>query len=359
MLTAGLRYETGGDWTSYTNIFETIEPIDQIIAGDTNYFDWMNIESGYKYLNSTIKFFVDNVQMLFFVVAVIISTFIFKGIRKYSPYPIMGVLIYFGILFFSLDMIVLRQGIAVAIIFWGYRYIEERKFWKYLLICLIAMQFHTSAIVALVVYFVCRPKYPTRVLVSAFIAFLAVFLLQIKWLSDIAVSLLSMQVDEDVAQKLIVYTTREAYSVSRGITFGLLANVAVFSVLMLYRKKLNEVKYFNLFLNIFMIYLLVYLCMSEFVEVGNRLKYYFMISLVVLIPQMVSVIKGYRLKLIGYAVACGFSMLYCRNIIFERPGGIAFNPYQNYIMHEMFQYRSDGKDRLDKSDKEFLKERGV
>ena len=57
MLTAGLRYETGGDWTSYTSIFESIEPIDEVLTGQATAIDTLPIEIGYKYLNSIVRFF--------------------------------------------------------------------------------------------------------------------------------------------------------------------------------------------------------------------------------------------------------------------------------------------------------------
>lgn len=58
MLTAGLRYETGGDWTSYTSIFESIEPIDEVLTGQATAIDTLPIEIGYKYLNSIVRFFL-------------------------------------------------------------------------------------------------------------------------------------------------------------------------------------------------------------------------------------------------------------------------------------------------------------
>ncbi|MEG2761129.1 MAG: EpsG family protein [Mucinivorans sp.] len=359
MLTAGLRYETGGDWTSYTEIFNTIEPVDQVLAGNRQYFDWMaGLETGYRYLNSIVKFIVPNVQLLFFIVAIIISTFIFKGIKQYCSYPILGVLIYFGILFFALDMIVLRQGIAAALVFWGYKYIEDKKFWKFLIICCVASLFHVSALIGILVYFVARPRYPSWLLITLGVAFVGVLVFHIKWMGDIAVHLLSTQIDEGVAEKIVTYTQKDVYAVSRGITLGLLVNIIVFAVLMIRRKSLENQKHFNLFLNLFVIYLFVYCCLSEFVEVGNRLKYYFMISFVVLIPQIVASFEEYRLRAISFVGACMFSLMYCSAQVFERPIASAFNPYQNYVMYEMFKYKSDGHQRLDQSDSEFLNERG-
>ena len=357
MLTAGLRYETGGDWTSYTEIFDMIEPIDRVMVGNSYYFDVMPLEWGYKYLNSILKWVCDNVQFLFFVVALIISSFVFKGISRYSLAPITSVLIYFGILFFALDMIVLRQGIAVALVFWGYRFVEEKKFWHFFAVCIAAMLFHVSAIVGLAVYLMCRKRYSTRLLTLLAIGFVGVLVLQVRWLGGIATLLLSTQVDAVVAHKIVAYTTNEGYAVARGLSLGLLANLGVLAAVLWRRKELEKQPYFNLFLNLFVLYLFVYCCMSEFVEFANRLKYFFMISLVVLIPQVVWSFKNVHNKLITYVAACGFAFFYCHAQLLERPIASAFNPYQNYLIYRLFPYESDGRERLEQSDEAYGNER--
>lgn len=358
MLLAGLRYETGGDWTSYTEIFNSMEPIDQILAGNGYYYSWSGMEIGYKLLNSVVKFVVDNVQLLFFVVALIISTILFRTIPVYSPLPQLSVLVYFGVLFFALDMIVIRQGMAVAIIFYAYRYIIERKFWYLFGFAVLASLFHLSALIIIPLYFILNRTYSNTLLVSFFLVFNLILILQIRWMSPMLQAGLSLIINPTLAVKLSNYLTNEVYAVGRGLTFGFLVNIITFIVLILNRKRLSQYKYFNLFFNIFIAYLFVYSCMSELVEIGNRLKYYFMISFVVLLPMLVDIYRIFTNKLILYFGVCAFAFMYARGQLLELPIGAAFNPYQNYIIYSITNKPSTGLERLEKSDSEFIKERG-
>ena len=357
MLTAGLRYETGGDWTSYTSIFESIEPIDEVLTGQATAIDTLPIEIGYKYLNSIVRFFYDNVQLLFFIVAACISILIFKTFPIYAPLPQLSVTVYFGILFFSLDMIAIRQGMAVAILFYTYRFIEERDWKKFLTAIVLASLFHLSALLVFPLYFLVYRRFSTRFLCFSFLIFLAVFFLRFNWLTELFQWSLNLISGPDLAHKITTYLTRDAYAAQRGITFGLLINIGIFIILILSRKTMDKYHYFNLFLNLFMCYLFVYFCMFELVELSNRLKYYFMISLAILLPIWVYSYKNKANRLISYAFVCWFSFMYCRAPLLELPISAAFNPYQNYIIYSLTGKKSTGYERLMKSDEEFRKAR--
>lgn len=88
-----------------------------------------------------------------FVVAILIYIPLFRTIKKYSPMPYISILCYFAFGFFSYSLGILRQMIASSILFCGWSYIEDRRFFKYLLTVAIAMTFHTTAIVGILLYF--------------------------------------------------------------------------------------------------------------------------------------------------------------------------------------------------------------
>lgn len=71
--------------------------------------------------------------------------------KKNNRYAWVGMLVYYLMLFpYSLNL--MRQCIAIALLFWGFKYIQERKLFKYVALVIIATMFHTTALVALVVY---------------------------------------------------------------------------------------------------------------------------------------------------------------------------------------------------------------
>ena len=51
------------------------------------------------------------------------------------------------------------------------------------------------------------------------------------------------------------------------------------------------------------------------------------------------------------------SFSFSHKIFLENPIAIAYNPYQNYLIHILFDTKSDGKERLDKSGDMFINNR--
>lgn len=358
MLMAGLRYETGGDWPNYTIYFNNIEPFNQVLSGNRTSYDNLILEPGYKLLISFVKIFTNDVQVLFFLICLFTFTLLFKSFVTYSSHPITSLLIYYGTLYFTLDMIVIRQSLAFAIIFYGYRYIEKQKIYRFTLCILIASLFHTSALLMFPIYFIVKRTYSSKTLFIFFILSYFVLFFQIKWLALFIKSGLEFIIDPGVADKLVQYATNEVYAVNRGLTLGSLVNIITFFTLLFQRKKLSTIKYFNLFLNLFVIYIFIYCCMFEMVEFSNRLKYYFMISFSILLPMLVHCYYKIKNRVLIYLSICVFSLMYSINIFLDRPGGIAYNPYQNYIWYKLTGKKSDGLQRLEKNNEEFLKERG-
>lgn len=76
------------------------------------------------------------------------ATFVRRGWEKYSW---LGMLIYY-LCFYSFSLNLLRQSIAMSIIFWGYNYIVERKPIKFCVSVVIAAGFHLTAAIMLLLY---------------------------------------------------------------------------------------------------------------------------------------------------------------------------------------------------------------
>lgn len=58
------------------------------------------------------------------------------------------------LLFYNLNFNMLRQGMALVILLLGFKYVREEKFLRFLLVVLFAYLFHSTAIIALLVYIV-------------------------------------------------------------------------------------------------------------------------------------------------------------------------------------------------------------
>ena len=146
----GLRSPTvGSDTVSYRESFFEI----------TKYgLSLLHMELGFLYLNKIVALLGGEFHWLLIISAFIPLYFIRKSIIYFEVYNIF--LAYFVLLCSSFLLIYLfsgiRQGIAMGIVLYGYKYVIERKFWHFLFSIFGASLFHFSAIVVIPIYWLTR-----------------------------------------------------------------------------------------------------------------------------------------------------------------------------------------------------------
>lgn len=153
-LVSGLRYMVGTDYTAYTHHIRWYTPMTFSTYLDRSY------EVGHYFLIQLDRIF-ESQYMMFFVAALLTVNFFYEGLRYYKDkvsLPL-GMMLYL-FTFFPHSLNVIRQYLAVSIIFYGYRYVFEKDIVKYGVAVIVAMSFHLSAVAALPFYFI-HQKYCT------------------------------------------------------------------------------------------------------------------------------------------------------------------------------------------------------
>lgn len=113
-------------------------------------------EKGFFFLGVLVKTFTDNYQIYFLFIGALSMLFLYKDLRKYSIYPLIGLCAYIARFFINRNLSQIRAGLAYLIVIWGIKYIHEKKMWHYILLVFIASFFHYSAWIALPLYFICN-----------------------------------------------------------------------------------------------------------------------------------------------------------------------------------------------------------
>lgn len=111
------------------------------------------VEAGWLYFCYFLNFFSASPKLLLFVSAIIIISGYIYIIQKFSCDPIFSLIIFYCILYMDTNN-GLRQMAAASILIMSYPLLMSKKLWKYIaymIIALIAMQFHTSASVCILV----------------------------------------------------------------------------------------------------------------------------------------------------------------------------------------------------------------
>ena len=352
---AGLRYETGGDWDAYTKIFAVLPPFSRLIGHPTELLH-MGIEEGFVLLCAFVKSLGGTVQHLFFVVTFINIALITSALQKYTKYPVVALLCYYGLLYFNLEMIYIRQATAVALCFFALQYIRPKKIVPYLLFVLLACTFHRVAALMLPLYFFLDRKLPEWVYLTVIGIGAVMMVAGIPWIQTIFLTVAGW-LGETYAAKAEAYTENALFAVNRGLSLGFVLNLAMIIVVMFFKKKIDTLPYGTIMLNMFALSLVLYYYCFELVEVSNRVRLFFLIGIIALLPMVLEVLPLFLERLAGLVVVAFYCFSFSRMIFLEYPQAAAYNPYQNYIEYKIHPRPSSGKQRLEQSKKAFQDER--
>ena len=105
-------------------------------------------ESGFHFLVVIIKSFTDNSTTYLVVVSLLSFYFIYKGLRRYSIYPMLGLCIYISRFMIGRNMMQIRACLAIAIIISFTYLVKEKKWWEYFFVLLLCYNLHHSSLVA-------------------------------------------------------------------------------------------------------------------------------------------------------------------------------------------------------------------
>ena len=352
---AGLRYETGGDWDTYTMLFKHFPTFSQLIGRPAVFAD-VPVEEGFVLLSAFIKSLGGTVQHLFFVVTTINILLITSALHKYTKYPVMALLCYYCILYFQLEMIYIRQATAVALCFFALQYIEPRRIVPYLVFILLACTFHRVAALMIPLYFIMHRRIPSWVYLTAVGVGAVLMLAGIPWIQNIFLTVAGW-LGENYANKAETYTENAMFAVNRGLSIGYVLNLAMLVVLMFFKKQIDERPHGTVMLNMFAASLLLYYYCFELVEVSNRVRLFFLIGIIALLPMVLEALPLFIERLAGLIIIALYCFSFSRGIFLEVPQAAAYNPYQNYIEYKIHPRPSTGKQRLEQSKKFFRDER--
>ena len=111
-------------------------------------------EYGYAYYNIIISSITNNFNLFLFITSIVCVLPVAYIIKKYSKNPLLSLIIYVAMDFYFFLFSGLRQGIAFSFCFLSFKYIHDRKLFKFIILVLIAYFFHKSALVFLPAYWI-------------------------------------------------------------------------------------------------------------------------------------------------------------------------------------------------------------
>lgn len=287
----GVRYGVGNDYAEYYIHHSLIK------GGQSNYFEP---------LFSLMNYLTPNPEVMFFLAALISYVLLYKSFKYF--FPDNGILIftlYYGIYLVIFDIHIIRQGIAIAIVLYSWKFVMEKKPAKFFLMVVLAMGFHTSAIVTFPIYFL-RNKIFSLKLKILLLILSVIFLINFVVFKEQIFSLLAfIPLFERYAT---VYLDPE-FSSTEFLSFGFVLNLAVFFIMTFYIKYRNpkfDSEKIMLIENIFFVSILGSLIL-RFSEIALRMNYYYQISNIFM---FIILIYSFKEKNVLKAIFLAISALY-------------------------------------------------
>lgn len=316
-----MGYMTGSDWRGYEIKYNELS-INNIWEGYTEY--------GYVLYMYIFKFLGFGFWHFFIITKWILLFVIFKFLEKYNPkrkYLSYAIFFAFFGLFYFIDN-PMRNLIGAVIYIFSYRYILEKNFQKYTLICIFASLFHLSFLLFIPIYFLLNRNVKTKTYVFAFV-FLNIVLLLLSDQIINAVKFLEIfnyEYSGRLNQQISGYILSEEIK-DKPFTFGMLSRYIIFVLLLVFRKHIeSHSKYGKIIFNasIFLIFISrLNLVWPITIRFSIPFSIFYSISFSIIIMNLKN-----EMKLLIYSF---FFIISVGTIYSTITGSYKYLPYSNYL----------------------------
>ncbi len=265
---------------------------------------------------------INDIQFVLAVIALLYALFVSTTLYKYSKNIVLSFLILLTFRYFPFSMTALRQGLALAIVFYSTRFIFEKKFIKFILFIFIASLAHKSAIFLLPLYFVQFISLTRYSFIITFLALTAAYFLK-NYINSI---LLLLPFD---SQYDIYFDDKSTDGYGYLYYYLYIAVFIAINILLFYSdsSKLKRSKLsFYYYAFVIGIFFQTFAIQSpQFMRIGMYFAYY----TVLLIPETISGFNDREEKIINFVLISLLIILF----IIAGPGGGADNYYFFWEKH--------------------------
>ncbi len=304
VLMSALRFDVGWDYKAYydTIVFGRVTNI----MVTKEYFTIFLVELAKK---------IRMPQFYFAINSIICICLIMATVKRYSKDFWISLFFFVSFpLFFLNSLSVVRNFSAIAITFYGFKYIEKGEFIKYILVVIIASLFHKTAIIAIIFYFL------RNVHLNKFVSILTLITLPL--LSNLIIKIIIRYMP-----RYVTYTSMT--SIQEGTKAIYILLIIWLGAFIFKEKRIAQNSTFNMYYNIFFIGLCIYLMFFKQGTMGHRLSLYGTIYSLIIIPDIMESLKNKIGKVIIKSIfylLCIVMFLYTINV-----GRPAYIPYKLFF----------------------------
>jgi len=311
ILFRGLRWETGTDWEQFHDFFYGVS-LDSFF--NPKYSGTKAVmEPGYTLLNFIFYNLTGHYTSLLIFYNAVIFWIYYNCSWKYFPESPVNV---FVCLLFFTSPFPLRQGFAVAIFFYGIRYILSKNILKFCITIIIAATIHNSAILMFPCYFFLNKKISAKLVVILYLVCLILAespLLNIIIEQIISILATIVGIDSTFAYKSYVYLyyQKDVDDSLLAKIFSFLRSMFFISVFCLFRHRNNVSDNYNIFFNCFVLSLCIGILFKYQMQEIIRMQDYFLLGTALLLGYILGILPTNKRNILYIFITFyGFYTLY-------------------------------------------------
>lgn len=152
--------KVSGDYVNYADSFENIESWTLYLSGSNLTIKGYELEPGYVALELIVKaLFSSDVRTGVAILTILGLLGLLLQIPKYTKYILAALIVYFAHFYWWLGLVLVRQMIAMAILFPIVHLLAYEKYWKAIFLVILASLFHASMLVVLLLVLFIRSDF--------------------------------------------------------------------------------------------------------------------------------------------------------------------------------------------------------
>ena len=312
-------------------------------AQGMNFFEFMNtgnLEFGYMIFVYIITKLFNNYHFILFFLQMIVCVILFiYAYKQKDKMSMVWIVLTYLLLFYNDTFTMMRQSVAYSFILLSLIFLKQKKYFKTGIFYLLAISFHTTAFIAILLYALMILNYTDRIsekkkkkinitLVCLF--FIGIFIYQ-------PILYVFTNIIPILPNKFYAYLNSVYYLNEINISKSILLFKSIMITIVIYMKKVLKDKEMDLALILLLIDMSIYIMSFKLTPI-MRLGFYFtypvLINIIPRIPQVVKKNNWNKIYINIFVIIFLFTFWYFTNIIKYESGGTY--PYTSKIFENIF-----------------------
>lgn len=288
----GCRGFVAADWYFYLPYFEKCPTFFDETSKIFEFVKNNEYEKGYCLFSIICKSIFDNYFAFQFICFVIDFFVLHSFFKEYcGKYYFLGWCLFWIFQGFVFEIIILRNAKAIMLFLISIKYAQNKKIIKYILLNLLGLMFHSSAIFYFPLYFFFQMKRNKKLELFLFLVGIYIYILQIPIVKPILKSI-ARGLPGRYGWMVVAYLDSKQFSASYGITIGFLERVFSFILIFKFSSQIiKEDERMKIFWYLFLLFQFSYLFLSDFTILLGRISNLFICSYWVLYTKVFGKLK--------------------------------------------------------------------